>query len=80
MNCSATDNVQVVKVELYVDGVLTNTSTTAPFTMNWNAKKAKPGTHVLVEKAYDAAGNVGSSAPVTVSGSATEKARTPYGP
>lgn len=63
VSCTATDNVRVVKVGLYVDGVLTSTSTTAPFTMNW---KAKPGTHVLVEKAYDAAGNVGSSAPVTV--------------
>ena len=66
VNCSAIDNVQVVKVELYVDGVLNNTSTTAPFTVNWNTKKAKPGTHLLVEKAYDAAGNVGSSDPVAV--------------
>lgn len=63
VKCTTTDDVGVVKVGLYVDGVLTGTSTTAPFTMNW---KAKPGTHVLSEKAYDAAGNVGSSASVTV--------------
>jgi thermitase len=66
VTCVATDNVRVVKVGLYVDGVLTSTSTTAPFAMSWNAKKVKPGAHVLLEKAYDAAGNVGTSAPVTV--------------
>jgi subtilase family serine protease len=66
VNCVATDNVRVVKVGLHVDGVLTSTSTTAPFAMSWNAKKVKPGAHVLLEKAYDAAGNVGTSAPVTV--------------
>jgi hypothetical protein len=63
VRCTANDNIRVVKVGLYVDGVLTSTSTTAPFTMNW---KAKPGTHALVEKAYDAAGNFGTSAPVNV--------------
>ncbi len=66
VNCVATDNVRVVKVALYVDGVLTSTSTRAPFAMNWNGRKAKPGTHVLIERAYDAAGNVGTSARVTL--------------
>ena len=64
--CGASDNIRVVKVALYVDGVLTSTSTRAPFTMNWNSRKVKTGTHVLMEKAYDVAGNVGTSAPVTV--------------
>jgi hypothetical protein len=31
--------------------------------MNW---KPKPGAHELVERAYDATGNVGTSAAVTV--------------
>ena len=33
---NAYDNVGVVKTELYVGGVLTATSTSAPFTMRWN--------------------------------------------
>ena len=63
---NATDNVGVVKVVLYVDGALTATSTTAPFTTKWNSRKAAPGAHSLQTKAYDAASNVGTSAPVTV--------------
>jgi hypothetical protein len=63
---SAADNVGVRKVELYVDGRLTATSTTAPFTTTWSARKAAKGAHTLQCKAYDAAGNVGTSAAVTV--------------
>ena len=62
----AVDNVRVVKTELYVDGVLAATATTAPFTMKWNSRKAAAGAHELQCKAYDAAGNAGSSAPLTV--------------
>jgi len=60
------DNVGVVKVQLYVDGALYVSSTTAPFNLKWNARKAARGAHVLQSKAYDAAGNVGTSPDVTV--------------
>lgn len=63
---TAVDDVKVVKTELYVDGVLVATATTAPFTMKWNSRKAAAGPHELQVKAYDAAGNAASSAPVTV--------------
>ncbi len=63
---SATDNVGVMKVELYVDGVLTGTSSTAPFTIKWATRKAKAGMHTLKSKAYDGAGNVGVSSDLTV--------------
>ena len=63
---SAVDNVGVVKVELYVDGVLKATSTSTPFTTKWNMRRAAAGAHTLQCKAHDAAGNVGSSATVTV--------------
>jgi hypothetical protein len=63
---NASDNVGVTRVELYVDGKLTSTSTAAPFTTNWNARKAARGTHTLQCRAYDAAGNVATSATVTV--------------
>jgi thermitase len=63
---SATDNTGVAKVELYVDGSLTASSTSAPFTTKWNARKAAAGAHIIQCKAYDASGNVGVSASVTV--------------
>lgn len=61
----AGDNVKVMKNELYVDGVLVATSTTAPFTIKWSTRKAAAGAHELQCKAYDAAGNMGVSSPVT---------------
>jgi subtilisin family serine protease len=63
---NAADNVRVTKVELYVDGFLQAVSTTAPFTTKWNSAKSVKGPHTLQTKAYDAAGNAGSSALVTV--------------
>jgi subtilisin family serine protease len=63
---STGDNVRVVKNELYADGILVSTSTTAPFTTKWNTRKAASGSHQLECKAYDAAGNVGVSPAVTV--------------
>ena len=63
---TASDNVRVVKNELYVDGVLAATSTTAPFTIKWTTRKATAGAHALQCKAYDAAGNAAMSSAVTV--------------
>jgi thermitase len=63
---SASDNVRVIKNELYVDGVLAATSTTAPFTIKWTTRKATAGAHALQCKAYDAAGNAAWSTAVTV--------------
>jgi hypothetical protein len=56
---TASDNVGVKKVELYVDGKLTATAAIAPFTTKWNTIKAAKGQHTLQTKAYDAAGNRG---------------------
>jgi thermitase len=63
---AASDDVGVVSVELWVDGALVQTATVAPFATRWNAKKAAAGTHTLECRAYDAAGNVGTSASVSV--------------
>ncbi|HKQ48942.1 MAG TPA: S8 family serine peptidase [Phycisphaerae bacterium] len=63
---SASDNVSVTRVELYVDGVLKSTSTVAPFTTAWNTRSMPSGAHFVQCRAYDAAGNVGLSAPITV--------------
>ena len=61
VSVSATDNVGVVRVELYVDGSLYGSSTKSPFTIKWNTRKVPRGIHTLESKAYDAGGNVGNS-------------------
>ncbi|MGE3539868.1 MAG: S8 family serine peptidase [Candidatus Tectimicrobiota bacterium] len=63
---SATDNVGVMRVELYIDGALYGTSTTAPYAFAWNTRKASSGAHRLEARAYDRQGNIGLAAPVTV--------------
>lgn len=63
---TTTDNVGVARVELFVDGVIHDTSTTNPFTTTWNGQSAVSGTHLIRCKAYDAAGNVGHSPAITV--------------
>jgi thermitase len=62
---NASDNVGVSRVELYLDGVLVNTSTSAPFTTKVNTRKTAPGAHTVQTKAFDAAGNSALSPSVT---------------
>ena len=63
-NATASDNVGVIKVEFYVDSAMKGTDTTAPYTMTLDSLTLTDGIHVLVGKAYDAIGNVGSSTAV----------------
>jgi beta-lactamase superfamily II metal-dependent hydrolase len=66
VTASATDNVGVTRVEFYLDGVLKNTDTASPYSWSWNTTSTPNGSHALVSKAYDAAGNFGTSLTVTV--------------
>jgi M6 family metalloprotease-like protein len=66
VSASASDNVGVTKVEFYVDGVLASTDTSSPYSFAWDTTTAANASHTLSTKAYDAAGNVGTSAGVTV--------------
>ena len=66
VTATATDNVSVTKVEFYFDGVLKATDTSTPYSWSWDTTTAANGGHTLLTKAYDAAGNVGTSAAVTV--------------
>ena len=56
----------VAAVRFYVDGSLIGTSTSAPYRVNWNSKKAGKGPHTLTAVAQDVAGNVQTSQPVAV--------------
>jgi Subtilisin-like serine proteases len=63
---STSDDTGVVKVSLFVDGALQSSSINSPFTVKWSTRKTKSGGHTLQARAYDAAGNVGTSPLVTV--------------
>jgi chitodextrinase len=63
---AATDNVGVTKVEFLVDGQLQGTDTTSPYSFALDTTTLSDGAHVIVAKAYDAVGNVTTSAPVNV--------------
>ncbi len=65
LSATATDDVAVTKVEWYVDGLLKGTDTTAPYEVKLDSTTLANGTHTLEVKAFDAAGNVGSSAPLS---------------
>jgi hypothetical protein len=66
VTASATDAVGVTRVELFVDGTLFGTDTASPWSWSWNTTGAANGGHSLSTRAYDAAGNVGTSATVGV--------------
>ena len=66
INVTATDNVAVQQVSIYIDGTLVYTGAAAPYTFNWNTNKVTPGAHAITAKAWDAAGNSASAAPVSV--------------
>jgi len=63
---NASDNVGVVSTELYIDGLLRASSTTNSVTLAWDTTQETSGAHSLVVKAYDAVGNIGTSAVTTV--------------
>jgi len=63
-SATATDNIVVTKVEFYVDNTLKGTDTTVPFSMTLDTRMLSDGTHALLGKAFDAAGNIGISASV----------------
>lgn len=66
LTATASDNVGVVKVDFYIDGAFFRSVTAAPYTTSWNTRRALPGSHTILAKAYDAAGNVTTSTTVTV--------------
>jgi hypothetical protein len=67
VQASASDNVGVTKVEFSVDGNLRGTSTSSPYSFSWDTASTSNGGHTLSAKAYDAAGNTGTSPAVNVS-------------
>ncbi len=61
ISVSATSSIAISQVSIYVDGALKCTDTAAPYTCNWNTKKATTGAHTIKATAWDAAGNSASA-------------------
>jgi thermitase len=66
VSVSATDDVKVTQVELYLDGELLGSDSTAPFIFVWDSTRISDGTHTLQAVASDAAGNSADSAVIVV--------------
>jgi hypothetical protein len=66
VDVTATDNIAVVRAELYINGTLYATETVAPFDFSLDTSGFADGSATLVSKGYDAAGNAGTSASVAV--------------
>lgn len=64
LSATASDDVGVTKVEFWVDGTLKGSSSTAPYSMTMNSLSLPNGSHTLIAKAFDAAGNNASSTAV----------------
>ena len=69
----ASDNLGLVKIELWIDQSLYSTdfSSTGPnfikqYTFTWVTGSYLAGQHTLMVKAYDRAGNIGNSETITV--------------
>lgn len=66
ISASATDNVGVGRVDFYVNGLLRAAVNTAPYSFCWITTTEVDGPYTIIAKAYDASGNIGQSAVVTV--------------
>src|SRR5437667_10980472 len=64
---SASDNVAVASVQIYLDGhPLGPALTAAPYSYSWDTTAVSDGTHQLSATATDTSGNVGTAAVITV--------------
>lgn len=60
VQASATDNVGVSGMNLYIDGQLASSVSGAGLSYNWKAQRIAAGSHTIKVEAKDAAGNIGS--------------------
>jgi len=67
LSATASDDLGVVRVEFYDGDRLLGSDSSAPYSLNWNLRKAAKGVHTLRVRAIDGAGNAGeASIAVTV--------------
>jgi hypothetical protein len=60
ISASATDNVRVIRMKIWIDGQLVRSTTnTTSIAYTWNSGAAAAGRHTITVKAYDFTGNAG---------------------
>ncbi len=67
LSATASDNVGVSRVDFVVDGNVVGSDASAPYGLALDSTTLSNGSHSLVARAYDAAGNVGASGSVSFS-------------
>jgi len=60
INIDVTDNVELEKVMLYIDGKKVKEYTSGPYKYSWDSSKATEGIHTITAEAVDKSGNVGT--------------------
>src|SRR3972149_1639542 len=66
VTASASDNTNVSSVDFLVDGTVRATDTSSPYSFSWNTATFSDGAHTLSARATDSAGNIFTSANVSV--------------
>jgi len=66
VTATATDNIGVTRVDLWIDGAFAQSATAAPYTFSWDSRTVANGDHTIEAFAFDGAGNSGSSGPLTI--------------
>ena len=74
VTANATDDVEVAKVEFYIDGFLKLIDISAPYTFSWDTTSVGNGSHTVTAAAYD---KVNKSASDTITVAVTNQALTP---
>ena len=65
LKATANDNVGISKVQFLIDGNVICNDSSSPYTCSWSVPFTK-GSFIITAKAYDAAGNTGTSAGVKI--------------
>ncbi len=66
VSATASDNVGVTRVDFYAGSTLIGNDTTSPYSISWDTTTIANGTYSVYARAYDAAGNFGTSNSATV--------------
>lgn len=81
LSAAASDDVRVEGVDFLVNGALVGRDLTAPYAITWDSTVLPNGPATIEAQAFDAAGNVGISAPVllAVANTAPVSVHLPFG-
>jgi hypothetical protein len=66
LEATASDDVQVARVDFLLDGAAIGTAVASPYTFTWDTTQVSDGVHWLSARAFDARGNVGEAGPVQI--------------